>query len=50
MIIEYTIDNGSKADAIADTFDDTISALAPPPKYIIIINFLLNMSRLAGLN
>ena len=30
MIIENKIDNVTKADAIADTFDDTISALAPP--------------------
>ena len=41
MIIEYKIDNGSKADAIADIFDDAMSALAPPPKYIIIINLFI---------
>ena len=32
MNIKYKIDNGFNADAIADTFDDTMSALAPPPK------------------
>ena len=32
MIIEYKIDNISKADAIADAIDDIMSALAPPPK------------------
>ena len=32
MIIENKIDNRSKADAIADAFDDTMSALAPPLK------------------
>ena len=32
MIIEYKIDNITKADAISDAFDDTMSALAPPPK------------------
>ena len=32
MIIEYKIDNGSKADTIADTSDDTMSAFAPPHK------------------
>ena len=32
MIIEYKIDNGFKADAIADTSDNTMSALAPSPK------------------
>ena len=37
MIIEYKIDNGSKAD----TPDDTMSALALPPKYIIIINLFI---------
>ena len=31
MIIEYKIDNISKADALADTPDDTMSVLAPPP-------------------
>ena len=31
MNIEYKIDNGFNADAIADTSDDTMSALAPPP-------------------
>ena len=41
MIIEYKIDNESKADAIADTPDDSMSKLAPPPKYIIIINLLI---------
>ena len=41
MIIEYKINNGSKADAIADTPDDTMSTLAPPPKYIIIINLFI---------
>ena len=40
MIIEYKIDNGFKADVIADTPDDTMSALAPP-KYIIIINLFI---------
>ena len=29
MNIEYKIDNGFKADAIADTPNDTMSALAP---------------------
>ena len=47
MIIEYKIDNGFKADARADTPDDTMSELSSPPKYIIIIIYLLNMSRLA---
>ena len=32
MNIEYKINNGFKADAIVDTFDDTMSALAPSPK------------------
>ena len=32
MFIKYKIDNGSNADAIADTFDNAMSALAPPPK------------------
>ena len=32
MIIEYKIDKRSKADEIADTFDVTMSSLAPPPK------------------
>ena len=32
MIIKYKINNGAKADAIADTFDDTISAIAPSSK------------------
>ena len=32
MIIGYKIDNGFKADAIADTSDNTMSALAPSPK------------------
>ena len=32
MRIKYKIDNRSKADAIADKPDDTMSALAPPPK------------------
>ena len=32
MIIEYKIDNGFKADAIADTSDDTLDALSPSPK------------------
>ena len=32
MIIKYKIDNITKADAIADAIDDTMSALAPPPK------------------
>ena len=43
MFIKYKIDNGSNADAIADTFDDKMSALTPPPpsKYIIIINFFI---------
>ena len=41
MIIKIKIANGSKADAIADTPDDTMSALAPPPKYIIIINLFI---------
>ena len=30
MIIEYKIDNISKADAITDAIDDTMSVLAPP--------------------
>ena len=41
MIIEYKIDNVSKADVIDDTPDDTMSELAPPPKYIIIINLII---------
>jgi len=41
MIIENKIDNASKADAIDDTSDDTMSELAPPPKYIIIINLFI---------
>ena len=32
MNIKYKIDNGFTADAIADTSDDTMSALAPSPK------------------
>ena len=32
MVIEYKIDNGFKAGAIADTFDDTMSVLAPSSK------------------
>ena len=32
MNIEYKIDNGFKADVIADTSDDTMIALAPSPK------------------
>ena len=32
MIIEYKIDNISKADAIDDAIDHTMSVLAPPPK------------------
>ena len=32
MIIEYKIDNGFKADAIANTSYDTMSALAPSLK------------------
>ena len=32
MIIKYKIYNGFKADAIADTSDNTKSALAPSPK------------------
>ena len=32
MIIEYKIDNISKAGAITDAINDTMSALAPPPK------------------
>ena len=31
MIIEYKIDNGFKADAIADTSDDTLDVLSPSP-------------------
>ena len=41
MIIGYKIDNGSKADTIADTPDDSMSVLVPPPKYIIIINLFI---------
>ena len=41
MIIENKIDNASKADGIDDTPDDAMSELAPPPKYIIIINLLI---------
>ena len=40
-MIKYKIDNGFKADAIADISDDTMSAVAPPPKYIIIINLFI---------
>ena len=32
MIIKYNTNNISKADALADTPDDTMSVLAPPPK------------------
>ena len=32
MIIGYKINNISKADAIANAVDDTMSVLAPPPK------------------
>ena len=32
MIIEYKIDNRFKAVAIVDTYDDTMSVLAPSPK------------------
>ena len=32
MNIEYKIDNGFKADAIADTSDDTMSAPTPSSK------------------
>ena len=39
MIIENKIDNGYNSDIISDASDDTMSALAPPPKYII-INYL----------
>ena len=42
MIIKYKIDNGSKADAIVDIPNDTMSAPSPPPKYIIINNFFIN--------
>ena len=43
MFIKYKIDNGSNADAIADTFDNAMSALAPPPppKKIISINLII---------
>ena len=40
MIIEYRIDNGSIADVIVDTLDDTMSVIATDPKYIIIINLI----------
>ena len=32
LFIEYKIDNGFKADVIADISDDTMSALTPFPK------------------
>jgi len=32
MNIKIKIDNGSKADTIANAIDDTMSALTPPPK------------------
>ena len=32
MNIKYKIDNRFKADAMADTSDDTMSSLAPSPK------------------
>ena len=32
MIIEYKIYTGFKADALANTSDDTMSVLAPSPK------------------
>ena len=32
MIIEYRIKSGFKAEAIADTSDDSMSSLAPSPK------------------
>ena len=41
MIFEYKKYNGSKADVIDDTFDDLMGALAPPLKYIIIINLFI---------
>ena len=41
MIIEYKINNGFKADARADTPDDTMSELSSPPKHIIIINLFI---------
>ena len=41
MIIKYKTNNISKADARADTIDDTMSTLTPPPKYIIIINLFI---------
>ena len=37
MIIEYKIDNESKADAIPDTSDVTVRVLASPAKYIILL-------------
>jgi len=39
MIIKYKIDNGSKADTIADTPDDTMSAFVPPSKYNLFIKY-----------
>ena len=50
MIIEYKIDNRSKADVIADTHDDTMSALDPPPKYINIINLIIKYEPSSRLN
>ncbi len=32
MIIKYNTNNISQADAIIDAINDTMSALAPPPK------------------
>ena len=32
MIIKYNTNNISQADAIPDAINDTMSALAPPPK------------------
>ena len=50
MIIEYKTNNGSKADAIADKSDDTMSALAPPPKYIISVNLAIRYKPVCRLN
>ena len=45
MIIKYNTNNISQADAMVDTYDDTMSAFVPPPKYIIIINLFIKYEK-----